>query len=91
MSSEGGKGRKISEDCGFQDLLTPGDIIKDNAHKTAFRQLTAEAKKLQMTELWRGRDIESVFVFADRWDWAGEQQIILDLYIGQERPIGYTV
>jgi hypothetical protein len=44
VSGEGEKGRKVSEGYGFQDLLTPGNIIKDHAHKPPFRQLTAEVR-----------------------------------------------
>jgi hypothetical protein len=36
----------------------------------------------------RSRKKPSVFVFADGWDWAGDQQIILDLYMGKNGRLG---
>jgi HAD superfamily hydrolase (TIGR01456 family) len=87
VSGEGEKGRKVSEGYGFQDVLTPGDIIKDNAHTTPFRQLTAEVKSSRSRN-YGEVEIEAVFAFADSWDWAGDQQIILDLYMGKNGRLG---
>ncbi len=42
IGGEGEKCRHVAEGYGFRDVITPGDIIKDNEHTTPFRKLTAE-------------------------------------------------
>jgi len=40
IGGEGEKCREVAEGYGFKDVITPGDIIKDNAATTPFRKLT---------------------------------------------------
>lgn len=42
IGGEGEKCRQVAEGYGFKDVVTPGDIIKDNAATTPFRKLTQE-------------------------------------------------
>jgi ribonucleotide monophosphatase NagD (HAD superfamily) len=42
VGGEGEKCRQVAEGYGFRDVITPGDIIKDNEATTPFRKLTAE-------------------------------------------------
>ncbi|RAL64051.1 hypothetical protein DID88_003239 [Monilinia fructigena] len=83
------KCRQVAEGYGFRDVITPGDIIKDNEHTTPFRKLTAEELKNSRG----GRDysktkIEAIFVFADSRDWACDVQIMLDLAMSKGGYIG---
>ncbi len=88
IGGEGEKCRQVAEGYGFRDVITPGDIIKDNKHITPFRTLTEQ-------ELERSRDreigkikIEAVFVFADSRDWAADSQIIRDLAMSKGGYLG---
>ncbi len=45
IGGEGEKCRQVAEGYGFRDVITPGDIIKDNEHTTPFRKLTEEEKR----------------------------------------------
>jgi ribonucleotide monophosphatase NagD (HAD superfamily) len=42
IGGEGEKCRQVAEGYGFRDVVTPGDIIKDNEATTPFRKLTDE-------------------------------------------------
>lgn len=42
VGGEGEKCRYVAEGYGFKDVVTPGDIIKDNKNTTPFRKLTEE-------------------------------------------------
>jgi ribonucleotide monophosphatase NagD (HAD superfamily) len=76
VGGEGEKCRTVAEGYGFEDVITPGDIIKDNMHTTPFRQLTSEEDKNSRLRNHGEVEIGAVFVFADSRDWAGDQQII---------------
>lgn len=83
VGGEGEQCRQLAEGYGFEDVVTPGDIILNNPHTTPFRTLTEEER-----ENSRHRDmsqviIEAIFVVADSRDWAGDQQIILDLLMSK--------
>ncbi len=45
VGGEGEKCRQVAEGYGFRDVVTPGDIIKDNEATTPFRRLTEEEKR----------------------------------------------
>lgn len=79
VGGEGEKCRHVAEGYGFRDVVTPGDIIKFNRHTTPFRELTQEELLNSRTRDFSNVQIEAIFVFADSRDWAGDQQIILDL------------
>jgi len=88
VGGEGEKCRQVAEGYGFQDVVTPGDIIKDNAATTPFRQLTTEEHKNSKDRDYGSTKIEAIFVFADSRDWAGDIQIILDLAMSKGGYIG---
>lgn len=88
VGGEGEKCRIVAEGYGFQDVITPGDIIKDNAGTTPFRKLTSLERESSRLRNYGEVDIEAVFVFADSRDWAGDQQIILDLCMSKNGRLG---
>ena len=88
VGGEGEKCREVAEGYGFKDVVTPGDIIKDNKHTTPFRKLTDEETKNSRKRNFGEIEIEAVFVFADSRDWAGDQQIILDLCMSKNGRLG---
>ncbi|KAI1607823.1 HAD-like domain-containing protein [Exophiala viscosa] len=79
VGGEGEKCRTVAKGYGFKDVITPGDIIKDNKDTTPFRKLTEEELNNSNQRNYGEVDIEAVFVFADSRDWAGDCQIILDI------------
>ncbi|KAI9845364.1 MAG: hypothetical protein M1838_001788 [Thelocarpon superellum] len=88
VGGEGEKCRHVAEGYGFQDVVTPGDIIKDNQDTTPFRKLTAEEYGNSRARNFNEVEIEAIFVFADSRDWAGDQQIILDLLMSKSGRLG---
>ena len=88
VGGEGEKCRQVAEGYGFEDVVTPGDIIKHNPDTTPFRKLTAEEVKNSRDRDFSTTKIEAIFVFADSRDWAGDQQIILDLLMSKEGVLG---
>jgi HAD superfamily hydrolase (TIGR01456 family) len=83
VGGEGEKCRIVAEGYGFKDVVTPGDIIKTQQDATPFRKLTEEEYKNSRTLDLNKTRIEAIFVFADSRDWAGDQQIILDVLMTQ--------
>ena len=88
VGGEGEKCRLVAESYGFRDVVTPGDIIKDNKDTTPFRQLTEDEHKNSRVRNFGEQEIEAIFVFADSRDWAGDQQIILDLLMSKNGRLG---
>jgi HAD superfamily hydrolase (TIGR01456 family) len=88
VGGEGEKCRNVAEGYGFRDVITPGDIIKDNSATTPFRKLTDEEHNNSKLRNYGEIPIEAVFVFADSRDWAGDQQIILDLCMSKGGRLG---
>ncbi|KAJ4528018.1 hypothetical protein HRR83_000769 [Exophiala dermatitidis] len=88
VGGEGEKCRKVAEGYGFKDVITPGDIIKDNKDTTPFRTLTEEELRNSKKRNYGEVNIEAVFVFADSRDWAGDSQIILDLCMSKNGRLG---
>ena len=88
IGGEGEKCREVAEGYGFKDVVTPGDIIKDNQHTTPFRKLTAAETEYSRARNFGETEIEAIFVFADSRDWAGDQQIILDLLMSKNGRLG---
>ena len=83
VGGEGEKCRQVAEGYGFKDVITPGDIIIDNADTTPFRKLTEEEYKNSRVRNFAEVEIEAIFVFADSRDWASDQQIILNLLMSK--------
>jgi len=88
VGGEGEKCRQVAEGYGFKDVITPGDIIKDNPDTTPFRKLTKEEHDNSRVRNYGEIKIEAIFVFADSRDWAGDQQIILDLLMSKDGYLG---
>lgn len=88
VGGEGEKCRIVAEGYGFKDVVTPGDIIKDNEDTTPFRKLTPEEYKNSRARNFAEVKIEAIFVFADSRDWASDQQIILDLLMSKDGYLG---
>ncbi|OCT48373.1 hypothetical protein CLCR_04094 [Cladophialophora carrionii] len=88
VGGEGEKCREVAKGYGFKDVITPGDIIKDNEDTTPFRKLTEEERQLSHGRNYGNINIEAVFVFADSRDWAGDSQIILDLCMSKNGRLG---
>ena len=90
VGGEGERCRHVAESYGFKDVVTPGDIIKANppTPTNPFRTLTAEEERNSRTRDFSNCIIEAIFVFADSRDWAGDQQIILDVLLSQNGRLG---
>lgn len=88
VGGEGEKCRHVAEGYGFKDVVTPGDIIKDNPDTTPFRKLTEEEYANSRSRNFKETKIDAIFVFADSRDWAGDQQIILDLLLSKNGYLG---
>ena len=88
VGGEGEKCRQVAESYGFKDPVTPGDIIKDNINTAPFRKLTDEENNNSRARNFAEHEIEAIFVFADSRDWAGDQQIILDLLMSKNGRLG---
>ncbi|KAH7068187.1 HAD-like domain-containing protein [Paraphoma chrysanthemicola] len=88
VGGEGEKCRLVAEGYGFKDVVTPGDIIKDNQDTTPFRKLTDDEYKNSRARNFAEVEIEAIFVFADSRDWASDQQIILDLLMSKNGRLG---
>lgn len=88
VGGEGEKCRQVAEGYGFKDVVTPGDIIKDNQDTTPFRKLTEEEYRHSRARNFGETEIEAIFVFADSRDWASDQQIILDLLMSKNGRLG---
>jgi len=88
VGGDGDKCRQVAQGYGFTDVITPGDIIKDNIDTTPFRKLTEEEYNHSVKRNYGEIEIEAIFVFADSRDWAGDQQIILDLCMSKNGRLG---
>jgi ribonucleotide monophosphatase NagD (HAD superfamily) len=62
VGGEGEKCRQVAEGYGFKDVVTPGDIIKDNAVTTPFRKLTAEEHGNSIKRNFRETKIEAILL-----------------------------
>ncbi|ORY07032.1 HAD superfamily hydrolase-like protein [Clohesyomyces aquaticus] len=88
VGGEGEKCRQVAEGYGFKDVVTPGDIIKDNQDTTPFRKLTKEEYENSRSRNFGETEINAIFVFADSRDWASDQQIILDVLMSKNGRLG---
>ncbi|POR37469.1 Putative CDP-alcohol phosphatidyltransferase class-I family protein C22A12.08c [Tolypocladium paradoxum] len=88
VGGEGEKCRGVAEGYGFEDVVTPGDIIRHDAATTPFRTLTPEEHANSRERDFSRLAIDAVFVFADSRDWAGDIQIMLDLAMSRGGRLG---
>jgi hypothetical protein len=63
VGGEGEKCRQVAEGYGFRDVVTPGDIIKDNEATTPFRKLTKEERDNSRQRNSATTEIEAIFVY----------------------------
>lgn len=63
VGGEGEKCREVAEGYGFKDVITPGDIIKDNAATTPFRKLTADEHANSRIRDYGNTKIDAIFVY----------------------------
>lgn len=68
IGGEGEQCRQVAEADGFKDIVTPGDLIKDNENTALFRKLTTEDCEKSRKRNHDKIKIEAVFVFADSRD-----------------------
>jgi len=83
VGGTGEKCREVAEGYGFKNVVTPGDVIKTNPDAAPFRTLTQEERDNSRVRDWTKEKIKAIFVFADSRDWAGDQQIILDVLMSK--------
>lgn len=80
--------RKVAEEYGFEQVVTPLDIMKWNPAVTPYHTLTEEelavAKDYDFSEI----SIDAILVFADSRNWAADQQIILELLLSKNGVMG---
>lgn len=60
IGGEGEKCRQVAEGYGFKDVVTPGDIIKDNADTTPFRKLTKDEHACSKSRDCKTTKIEAI-------------------------------
>lgn len=88
VGGEGEKCRLVAEGYGFRDVVTPGDIMKDNDRTTPFRRLTDQETQNSRVRNFGETEIEAIFVFADSRHWGDDQQIIIDLLTSKNGRLG---
>ena len=62
VGGEGEKCRLVAEGYGFRDVITPGDLIKDNPDTTPFRSLTKEELRNSRKRNFGTTKIDAIFV-----------------------------
>ncbi|KAJ5703443.1 HAD-superfamily hydrolase subfamily IIA CECR5 [Penicillium malachiteum] len=94
---DGDNCRRVAEQYGFKNVVTPGDIFMDNPaiwpfsknfsnyYKTFARPLP---RPVDHTDRARGLKIDAVFVFNDPRDWGLDTQVIMDLLLSQDGHVG---
>jgi HAD superfamily hydrolase (TIGR01456 family) len=94
---DGDKCRKVAEQYGFTNVVTPGDIIMAYPTIWPFNQIFSDYYHSTHRPLPRAVDhanpeqslkIDAVFVFNDPRDWALDSQIILDLLLSKQGILG---
>ena len=88
IGGEGEKCRDVAEGYGFKEVVTPGDIMKDNERTTPFRKLTDQESQHSRKRNFAQVEIEAIFVFADSRHWGDDQQIIIDLLTSKNGRLG---
>lgn len=88
VGGEGHACRDVAESYGFKNVIIPGDIIAWDPSVVPFRTLTQEELSHCRPQDFSKIKIDAIFVFADSRDWAGDQQIILDLLLSKGGVMG---
>ena len=94
---DGDNCRRVAEQYGFKNVITPGDILMANPsiwpfsknfsdyYKTFARPLP---KPIDPTASTKGLKVDAVFVFNDPRDWALDTQVIMDLLLSSQGHFG---
>lgn len=86
---EGDKVRKVAEQYGFKNVVTPGDILMAQPDIWPFNQIFSDYYKSTSRPLPTSPlKIDAMFVFSDPRDWALDSQIILDLLLSKDGVLG---
>lgn len=94
---DGDNCRKVAEQYGFKNVVTPGDIFMANPSVWPFSKNWADyyktfarplPKPLDPTDPNRGLKIDAVFVFNDPRDWALDTQVIMDILLSSQGHLG---
>ncbi|KAJ5590972.1 hypothetical protein N7450_004944 [Penicillium hetheringtonii] len=94
---DGDNCRRVAEQYGFKNVITPGDILMANPsiwpfsknfsdyYKTFARPLP---KPIDPTSSAKGLKVDAIFVFNDPRDWALDTQVIMDLLLSSQGHFG---
>lgn len=94
---DGDNCRKVAEQYGFKNVVTPGDIFMANPSVWPFSKNWADyyktfarplPKPLDPTDPNKGLKIDAVFVFNDPRDWALDTQVIMDILLSSQGHLG---
>lgn len=88
VGGEGEKCREVARTYGFQDIITPGDLMKSNPAVTPFRKLKDDEHKNSLERDLSQLKIQAIFVFADSRHWGDDAQIILELLMSKNGRMG---
>lgn len=80
--------RKVAEEYGFENVVTPLDVMKWNPSVTPYHTMTEEELKCARDVDFSKTQIEGILVFADSRNWAVDQQIILELLLSENGVMG---
>ncbi|KAJ5156077.1 hypothetical protein N7492_008880 [Penicillium capsulatum] len=94
---DGDNCRRVAEQYGFKNVVTPGDIFMANPSVWPFSKNFSSyyksfarplPKPLDPTDPVKGLKIDAVFVFNDPRDWALDTQVIMDLLLSSQGHVG---
>lgn len=94
---DGDNCRRVAEQYGFKNVVTPGDIFMANPSVWPFSKNFSDYYKtfarplprpLDPTDTTEGLKIDAVFVFNDPRDWALDTQVIIDLLLSSQGRVG---
>ncbi|PWY91049.1 HAD superfamily hydrolase [Aspergillus heteromorphus CBS 117.55] len=96
VGGEGERCRKVAQQYGFKNVVTPGDIFMANPTIWPFKSFQNYYKDITKplpnpkdpNDPSRGLKIDAIFVFNDPRDWALDAQIITDVLLSSEGVIG---
>jgi HAD superfamily hydrolase (TIGR01456 family) len=80
--------RNVAEGYGFEQVVTPLDIMKWNPSVSPYHTLTEEELKAARDIDFSKVKIDAILVFADSRNWAADQQIILELLLSKNGVMG---
>ncbi|KAJ5239643.1 hypothetical protein N7468_004262 [Penicillium chermesinum] len=89
--------RRVAEQYGFRNVVTPGDIFMANPSIWPFSKNFSEyyktfarplPKPLDPTDPAKGLKIDAIFVFNDPRDWGLDTQVIMDILLSRQGLVG---